>query len=128
MLDVEFLMSEVDIREITFNFALDIINLYRQCMDSNEYVLSKQILRSGTSIGANVEEAQAAQSKKDFIAKMAIASKESRGTKYWLRLIKDGRLLVNDELLCALIRQSDSISNIITRIVKTAMRNNHGEK
>ena len=75
-----------------------------------------------------MEEAQAAQSKKDFIAKMAIASKESRETKYWLRLIKDGRLLVNDELLCALIRQSDSISNIITRIVKTAMRNNHGEK
>jgi len=101
-------MSKVDIRDIAFNFSLDIIKLYKQCIVSNEYVLSKQMLKSGTSIGANVEEAQAAQSKKDFIAKMAVASKESRETKYWLRLIKEGGLLENEELLNDLISKSES--------------------
>ena len=64
----------------TFDFALEIIKFYLECKSQNEYVLSKQILRSGTSIGANVEEAIAAQSKKDFISKLSIANKEARKT------------------------------------------------
>ena len=72
----------------SFDFAVRIVNLYKHlCNDKNEYVLSKQLLRSGTSIGANTNEAQAAQSKNDFIAKMAIASKEARESKYWIELL-----------------------------------------
>ena len=67
----------------SFAFSVRIVNLYKYlCSEKKEYVLSKQLLRSGTSIGANVNEAQAAQSKNDFISKMSIASKEARETKY----------------------------------------------
>ncbi|MEW6585347.1 MAG: four helix bundle protein [Nitrospirota bacterium] len=121
-------MEKVDIREITFAFSLDIINLYKRCIAANEYVLSKQMLKSGTSLGANVEEAQAAQTKNDFIAKMAIASKEARETKYWLRLIKEGKLLDDGNIIDELLTKSESITNIITKIVKTAMRNKNERK
>lgn len=84
----------------------------------NEYVLSKQLLRSGTSIGANVEEALAGISKKDFIAKMSISSKEARETRYWLRLI-DKSNIVQIELLKTL-QDIESIINILTKIVKTS--------
>jgi len=84
----------------------------------NEYVLSKQLLRSGTSIGANVEEALAGISKKDFIAKMSISSKEARETRYWLRLI-DKSNIVQIELLKSL-QAIESIINILTKIVKTS--------
>jgi four helix bundle protein len=70
------------IQKKSFEFALSVIELYKLLIAQNEYVLSKQLLRSGTSIGANVEEASAGQSKKDFIAKMSIASKEARETLY----------------------------------------------
>jgi len=80
------------IKDKSYQFALRIIFLYRQMQGENEYVLSKQLLRAGTSIGANVEEASAAQSRKDFAAKMAISSKEARETHYWLRLIRDSQL------------------------------------
>jgi four helix bundle protein len=69
------------IDERTFEFALLIIDLYKFLIGKNEYIMSKQVLRSGTSIGANTHEAQAAQSKKDFISKMTISSKEARETK-----------------------------------------------
>jgi four helix bundle protein len=121
-------MEKVDIRNITFAFSLDIINLYKKCIAANEYILSKQMLKSGTSIGANVEEAQAAQTRNDFIAKMAIASKEARETKYWLRLLKEGNLLNDGNLINDLITKSESIINIITKIVKTAMRNRNDKK
>jgi four helix bundle protein len=121
-------MEKVDIREIAFVFALDIINLYKECIAAKEYVLSKQLLKSGTSIGANVEEAQAAQTKNDFIAKMAIASKEARETKYWLRLLKEGKFLKDGRSIDAAINKPDSIINIITKIVKTAMRNNNEKR
>jgi len=66
------------IQERSYNFALAIIDLYKELKNHNEYIFSKQIVRSGTSIGANVEEATAAQSRKDFISKMSIASKGKR--------------------------------------------------
>ena len=65
---------------MTFDFSLQIIELYKQLAEKKEFIISKQLLRSATSIGANVEEATAGQSKKDFVSKMAIASKEARGT------------------------------------------------
>ena len=82
------IMKENIILNKSFDFSVRIINLYRYLMNnSKEYVLSKQILRSGTSIGANVNEAIEAQSKKDFISKMGIALKETSETIYWLRLL-----------------------------------------
>jgi four helix bundle protein len=77
------------IRDKSFVFALKIIHLSKTLKKENNFEIASQVLRSGTSIGANVEEAQAAQSKRDFISKIAISSKEARETKYWLRLIKE---------------------------------------
>ena len=81
------------VRQKSFEFALAIIELYRKLQERHEYVISRQLLRSGTSIGANVEEATAGQSRKDFLSKMAIASKEARETKYWLLLLQQSKLV-----------------------------------
>lgn len=102
----------------SFDFSLQIIELYKLMKDQNEYVLSKQLLRSGTSIGANVEEATAAISKKDFTAKMSISSKEARETRYWLRLI-DKSQLVNVDIEHHL-KEVEQLINILTAIVKTS--------
>jgi four helix bundle protein len=108
----------VDIREKSYSFALQIIGFYKTLQARNEYVLSRQLLRSGTSIGANVEEAGAGQSRADFLSKMSIASKEARETHYWLRLIRDSKFA---EATAAdpLISEAESIINILTAIVKT---------
>ncbi|MBR6596195.1 MAG: four helix bundle protein [Oscillospiraceae bacterium] len=72
----------------SFGFAIRIVNLYKSlCAEQKEYVMSKQLLRSGTSIGANVAESQQAQSRPDFISKLSIALKETSEAKYWLRLL-----------------------------------------
>ena len=77
-----------NIQDKSFKFAIRIVNLYKMlCTDRKEYVLSKQLLRSGTSIGANITEAQQAQSKADFRSKLNIALKETSETKYWLLLL-----------------------------------------
>ena len=88
--------SENKILDLSFDFAIQIIELYKILIEHKEFVLSKQLLRSSTSIGANVEEANAAQTKKDFITKMSIASKEARETKYWLRLLDKSQLVKLD--------------------------------
>ena len=114
-------MAESIIQRKSFKFALIIISLYKKLQADKEFVLSKQLLRSGTSIGANVAEATAAQSRRDFIAKMSIASKEARETKYWLRLLKDSELVaVNLE---SEITQIDEIIRILTSIIKTTKSN-----
>lgn len=100
---------------------MEIIKFYKHCLDSNEYLLSKQLVRSGTSIGANVEEGSAAQSKKDFIAKMSIASKESRETRYWLRLFSKSAIIDYD--FTSLLKEIEEIINILTAIVKTSQQN-----
>ncbi len=110
-------MKESIIHQKSFAFALQIIRLYSRLQEQREYVLSKQLLRSGTSIGANVEEASAGQSRKDFLAKMAIASKEARETRYWLRLLCESKLVtldVKNELASV-----NEIIRILTSIVKT---------
>lgn len=109
------------ILEKSFDFALQIIELYKKLVAGKEFIISKQLLRSGTSIGANIEEATAAISKRDFIAKMSISSKEARETKYWLRLLERSKLAnieVSDEL-----KEVEHIINILTAIVKTSQTN-----
>ena len=111
------------IRDKAYEFALTIIKLYQKMCDQNEYVIAKQLLRSGTSIGANVEEASAAQSRKDFISKMAIASKEARETNYWLRLIRDSDIGPGIDL-SQIIDESEQIIRLLTAIVKTSKKKN----
>jgi four helix bundle protein len=102
----------------TFNFSIAIIKLYKIHVEAKEYVLSKQLLRSATSIGANVEEAAAALTKKEFIAKMSIASKEARETKYWLRLLNESKLIDFDYQLY--LEDIQVIISILTKIIKTS--------
>ena len=86
------------IRDKSKLFAIRIVKLYRYlCSEKKEYILSNQLLRSGTSIGANVVEAQAAISKKEFLAKMYISFKECHETEYWLELLHDTDYLSDDE-------------------------------
>jgi len=113
--------KESIIQTRTFNYSLDIIELYKFLSSQKEFVLSKQILRSGTSIGANVEEATAAISKKEFISKMSLASKEARETKYWLRLLNHSQLIKHE--YHALLKEAEEIINILSAIVKTSQDN-----
>src|SRR5258705_11877009 len=86
--------SDSIIAKKAYSFALEIIKLYKHLItNKKEFVLSKQILRSGTSIGANINEALAGQSKRDFVHKLAIALKEARETSYWLNLLKDSNFI-----------------------------------
>jgi four helix bundle protein len=111
-----------NIQERTFEFALLIIEFYRFLVyEKKEYVLSKQMLKSGTSIGANIQEAQAAQSKKDFIAKMSIASKESREANYWLVLLDRSGYMDGFSERAKLFSEIEAIMNISTKIVKTSV-------
>lgn len=110
-------MAKSVIHDKSFHFALEIIELFKKLQAEREYVLSKQLLRSGTSIGANAEEAIAGQSRKDFLSKMAVASKEARETRYWLVLLQKSKLTNAD--LNPVIRNSEEIIRILTAIVKT---------
>jgi four helix bundle protein len=110
------MQKENIILDKSFEFALRIIDLFKQMTEQKEFVLSKQLLRSGTSIGANVEEATAAYSKKDFAAKMSIASKEARETRYWLRLIDKSQIVTIDVEIY--LKEIEDIIKILTAIVK----------
>jgi four helix bundle protein len=114
-----------DIRERTFAFSLRIIRLCKQLEEQPGVArtLSWQLLRSGTSIGANVEEAQAGQSKLDFISKNAIALKEARETVYWLRLLAASKI-IQVERLSELQRKADELARIIGSIIVSAKKNN----
>lgn len=102
----------------TFNFSKEIIKLYIHLKKDKVFELASQLFRSATSIGANVEEAQAAQSKKDFISKMSIAAKEARETRYWLRLLDESDLTIKD--IKHLLKEIEEIVNILTKIIKTS--------
>ncbi len=115
-------MKENIIATKTFDFALSIVNLFIELKKENEFTISKQILRSAMSIGANVEEAIAAQSRKDFIHKMSIASKEARETKYWLRLLDKSNLTTI--LMSNYLFKNEHIINIITKTIKTSQEVN----
>ena len=111
--------------EKSFQFSVRIVNLHKHLVrEHKEYVLSKQLLRSGTSIGANVNEAQAAQSNADFISKMSIASKEARETKYWLQLLCETEYLDKAQPhVISLLEQSEELIKILTTIVKNTQKN-----
>ena len=117
-------LNEKKIDERTFDFALRVVDAYRFLLRKKEFVLSKQFLRSGTSIGANVVESQAAQSRNDFISKMSIASKEARETAYWIRLLKRSGYFEGYEKVDILKKDISSIMRILTSIVKTTRENN----
>ena len=110
-----------DIQERSFQFAVRIVRLH-DCLYGKRgaaRTIARQVLRSGTSIGANLEEASAAQSKADFISKCSIASKEARETRYWLRLLT-GCKSVSTERLAPLIKEAGELVAILTTIVKNA--------
>ncbi|MGJ8642785.1 MAG: four helix bundle protein [Luteolibacter sp.] len=107
------------ILEKSYAFALEIMAVTKLIKEQREFDLASQLWRSGTSIGANVEEAQAAQSKADFRSKMSIAAKEARESHYWLRLTRDGKVLPENQVT-SLINEIESIKRIITSIVKSS--------
>lgn len=112
-------MKKNVLKEKSYSFALKIVKISMSLNDSREYVLSKQLLRSGTSIGALVEEANQAESKADFIHKLSISNKEANETHYWLRLLidsgiverKEGDILINDCI---------ELAKILTASIKTS--------
>jgi four helix bundle protein len=101
----------------SYDFALEIIELYKEMSAHKEFVLSKQLLRSGTSIGANIEEAQAGQSRSDFVHKMSVACKEARETRYWLRLVHKSQLCPVD--CTALLQGAEELLRLLNSIIKT---------
>jgi four helix bundle protein len=114
-------MKESIVKNKSFEFALQIINLYKMLVEQKEFVLSKQLLRSATSIGANVNEALAGVSKADFAYKMSISSKEARETLYWLELLEKSQMVKYD--FRPYILQCDELVKILTSIVKTSQTN-----
>jgi four helix bundle protein len=113
------IMKENIIQEKSFKFAVRIVNLYKYlCDEKKEFVLSKQILRSGTSVGANVEEAIGGQSEKDFFAKINIAQKEARETRFWLKLLIETDY-VTAEQGESLLNDIEEINKIIAKILIT---------
>ena len=101
----------------SYDFANRAVRLCRfLCEQHREYVLSQQMLRSGTSIGANVREAQRAQSRKDFIAKLTIALKEAYETEYWLELLHDNNYLTKEQF-DSIFKDCRDLTNILSRIV-----------
>src|SRR5688572_27447016 len=103
----------------SYNFAIRIVNLYKfLTKEKKDYIIAKQIFRSGTSIGANAEEAVGGFSDKDFIAKLQISYKETRETRYWLRLLRDTDYL-SKEQATSLINDCEELQKIITAILNT---------
>ena len=110
--------------EKSYAFAVRIINCYKHIVtDKKECVLSKQLLRCGTSIGANVEEALGGHSRKEFHAKLSIAYKEARETHYWIRLLKDTDFL-EQKAANSLLSDCDELLKIIGSIIKSIKQQN----
>ena len=113
-----------DIKERSFLFALDIVKLCRRIQEAEkEFVLSKQLTRSGTAVGALIREAQNGESDKDFIHKMAIAQKECDESIYWLELIKESILTKETTLLDDLINEANELLRIIRTIILNKKNN-----
>ena len=112
----------------SYQFALHIIKLYSfLCKEKQEYVMSKQLLRSGTAIGALISEGKYAQSKADFISKMYIALKEANETKYWINLLHDSGF-IPEKTFAFIIPKIDDIIFILAAIVKSSKKNTKNEK
>lgn len=116
--------KENPLKEKSYKFALRIVKLYKHLTDEKkEFVLSKQVLRSGTSIGANIAEGNQAQSKADFIHKLSISHKEAFETEYWLCLLRDSEYLTENQAN-SLISDCKELQKILTISIKTAKNNN----
>ncbi len=112
-------MSQSVLKEKSYAFALRMVKLCRYLSEEKkEFVLSKQVLRSGTSIGANIEEAFQGQSKADFIAKLSISLKESFETNFWLRLLRDSEYL-NEKEAESILRNCEELQKLLTASIKT---------
>ena len=112
-------MKENIVQVKSYAFAIKIVNTFKVLQqDSKEFVLSRQLLRAGTSIGANIEEAIGGQSRKDFFVKLTIAYKEARETKYWIRLLTDTKYL-DKETSRILLEDIEELLRIIGSIQKT---------
>ena len=107
----------------SFAFAIKVVNTSKLLQSKHEYILSKQLLKSGTSIGANVEEAIGAQSKADFVSKLSIAYKEARETLYWIKLLSSTEFL-SKEVASDLISDAEEICRIIGKIQITSKQRN----
>ncbi len=115
-------MRENVIKNKSFAFAVRVVKLYQfLCEQKKEFAMSKQLLRSGTSVGANIRESENAESKKDFVHKMGIAQKEINETIYWLDLLKETKYL-NDEQFESVHKDAIQIIKLITSIIKTAKK------
>jgi len=114
-------MKENNIVQIkSYEFALKIVACYKQIShESKEWHLAKQLLRSGTSIGANVEEALGGQSRRDFIAKLSISYKEARETRFWIRLLKDSGYL-KEKQAATLLADCEELLKLLGSILKTS--------
>lgn len=112
-------MNENIVFEKSKAFAISIVKLYKHLNEKSEFIMSKQLLRSGTSIGANIAEAECGISKKDFLAKMYIAFKECSETKYWLELLFATDYL-NETEYNSIIADCDELLKLLTSITKTA--------
>lgn len=111
--------SESIIGNKSYSFALEIVKTYKQLtQEKKEFILSKQLLRAGTSIGANVNEAISAQSKRDFVHKLSIALKEAREPLYWLKLLYDSEYLLNETFI-NLKEKCSEINRILSSIILT---------
>lgn len=116
-------MSRNVLKDKSYDFALRSVHLSRYLVEEKrEFVLSKQMLRSATSIGANVEEASQAQSKLDFIHKLSISQKESFETHYWIRLLRDSEL-INAPLAASLLADCEELQKLLTASIKTSKAN-----
>ncbi|MCC5619364.1 four helix bundle protein [Nostoc sp. CHAB 5836] len=117
--------QQKDITDRTFNFAVRIVNLCKVLDEKPGVgrVLYKQLIRSGTSIGANVEESQSAQSKADFVHKLEIALKEARETRYWLRIMISTQI-IEPSKLSSLLTESEELIKIIASIIVKTKQNN----
>ena len=100
---------------LSFDFALEIIEFVELLEEKRKYVIAKQLLKSGTSIGANIREAQSAESKADFIHKFKIADKEVRETEYWLLLCQEAKKYPNPD--ATIMDKLKSINNIVSKII-----------
>lgn len=111
-------MSDNVVVKKSFSFALNTIKIYKYLSSKNEYILSKQLLRSGTSIGANVREAIDGQSKRDFLSKMNISLKEAKETEYWIELLLESEYLSKIEHSYYL-NECKELCRILNSIVKS---------
>jgi len=108
------------LKDKSYAFALRVVKLFQfLAAEKREFVLSKQILRSGTSIGANIEEAYQGESKSDFIHKLSISNKEAFETHYWLRLLRDSEILT-PKLAESLMGDCDEIQRMLVAAIKTS--------